>query len=119
PWLWRLHRVHHADVDVDVTTGLRFHPAEMVLSLAMKSAVVAAVGGGPAAVLTFEILLNVSSMFTHANVDLPARIDRLVRRVVVTPDMHRVHHSVRSDECNTNFGFMLPWWDQLCGTYRE
>jgi sterol desaturase/sphingolipid hydroxylase (fatty acid hydroxylase superfamily) len=118
PWLWRLHRVHHADVDVDVTTGLRFHPAEMVLSLVLKGAVVLAVGGGAAAVLAFEVLLNLSSMFTHANVALPAQMDRVARALLVTPDMHRVHHSVRRDECNTNFGFMLSWWDRLFGTYR-
>lgn len=119
PWLWRIHRVHHADVDVDVTTGLRFHPAEMVLSLAIKCGVVAVWGGGATAVLVFEVLLNATSMFTHANLTLPARLDRLMRHVVVTPDMHRVHHSIHRDECNSNFGFNLPWWDRWFGTYRS
>jgi sterol desaturase/sphingolipid hydroxylase (fatty acid hydroxylase superfamily) len=119
PWLWRLHRVHHADVDVDVTTGLRFHPVEMLLSLALKGGVVLVVGGGAVAVLAFEILLNASSMFTHANVALPAHCDRLARRVLVTPDMHRVHHSVHRDECNSNYGFNLSCWDRLFGTYRD
>ena len=118
PWLWRIHRVHHADVNVDVTTGLRFHPAEMALSLAIKWGVVAAWGGGASAVLVFEVLLNATSMFTHANLTLPARVDSLLRRVVVTPDMHRVHHSVHRDECNSNFGFNLSCWDRWFGTYR-
>ena len=118
PWLWRIHRVHHADVDVDVTTGLRFHPAEMVLSLAIKGGVVAAWGGGATAVLVFEVLLNATSMFTHANLAMPARLERLIRQVLVTPDMHRVHHSVNRDECNSNFGFNLSWWDRWFGTYR-
>lgn len=116
--LWRLHRVHHADVDVDVTTGLRFHPVEMLLSLGIKGGVVALWGGGAWAVLAFEVLLNATSMFTHANLALPARVDRVVRRVLVTPDMHRVHHSVNADECNSNFGFNLSWWDHCFGTYR-
>lgn len=118
PGLWRLHRVHHADVDVDVTTGLRFHPVEMLLSLGIKGAVVAAWGGSAAAVLLFEVLLNATSMFTHANLALPAHVDRLLRRVLVTPDMHRVHHSVHTDECNSNFGFNLSCWDRWFGTYR-
>jgi sterol desaturase/sphingolipid hydroxylase (fatty acid hydroxylase superfamily) len=118
PALWRLHRVHHADVDVDVTTGLRFHPIEMLVSLGIKGGVVALWGGGAWAVLVFEVLLNATSMFTHANLALPSRIDGLLRRVLVTPDMHRVHHSVHADECNSNFGFNLSWWDHWFGTYR-
>lgn len=119
PWLWRIHRVHHADVNVDVTTGLRFHPVEMALSLAIKCGVVAAWGGGATPVLVFEVLLNATSMFTHANLTLPARVDRLIRHVVVTPDMHRVHHSVSRDECNSNYGFNLSCWDRWFGTYRS
>jgi len=118
PVLWRLHRVHHADLDFDVTTGVRFHPLEIVLSLGIKIAVVAALGAPAAAVLVFEVLLNATSMFNHGNVRLPAAADRLLRLAVVTPDMHRVHHSIRPEETNSNFGFSLPWWDRLCGTYR-
>lgn len=118
PWLWRLHRVHHADVHVDVTTGLRFHPVEMVLSLGIKGAIVALWGGGATAVLVFEVLLNATSVFTHANLAMPDRIDRVLRRVLVTPDMHRVHHSVNPDECNSNYGFNLSCWDRWFGTYR-
>jgi sterol desaturase/sphingolipid hydroxylase (fatty acid hydroxylase superfamily) len=119
PALWRLHMVHHADLDFDVTTGLRFHPLEIVLSMGIKLAVIAALGPPPAAVLVFEVLLNATSMFNHGNVRLGARLDRALRWLVVTPDMHRVHHSVRSAETNSNFGFNLPWWDRLLGTYRD
>jgi sterol desaturase/sphingolipid hydroxylase (fatty acid hydroxylase superfamily) len=118
PALWRLHRVHHADLEFDVTTGLRFHPVEILLSMGIKLAAVAALGPPAIAVLTFEILLNVTSMFNHGNVRIPLRIDRLLRWVVVTPDMHRVHHSIHPNETNSNFGFNLPWWDRLLGTYR-
>ena len=118
PWLWRLHRVHHADLDFDVTTGLRFHPAEILLSMAYKLAVVAALGPPAAAVLVFEVLLNATAMFNHANLALPQRVDRVLRLLVVTPDMHRVHHSVHPDETNSNYGFNVPWWDRLLGTYR-
>ena len=118
PLLWRLHRMHHADLDVDVTTGARFHPIEIVLSLILKFGVIVAVGAPPLAVLVFEILLNAGSLFNHANLALPARADRVLRWLVVTPDMHRVHHSVEPVETNSNFGFTLPWWDRLCGTYR-
>ncbi len=119
PALWRLHMVHHADLDFDVTTGLRFHPLEIVLSMAIKLAVVAALGPPPGAVLVFEVLLNATSMFNHGNVRLGARLDRALRWAVVTPDMHRVHHSVRTFETNSNFGFNLPWWDRVLGTYRD
>ena len=118
PALWRLHRVHHADLEFDVTTGLRFHPVEILLSMGIKLAVVVALGPPAVAVLIFEVLLNATAMFNHGNVRLPAHVDRVVRWVVVTPDMHRVHHSVRPDETNSNFGFNLPWWDRLLGTYR-
>ncbi len=118
PALWRLHRMHHADLEFDVTTGLRFHPAEILLSMAIKLAVVAALGPPAVAVLIFEVVLNASAMFNHSNVRLPAGLDRALRWVVVTPDMHRVHHSVIPEETNSNFGFNLPWWDRLLGTYR-
>ncbi len=118
PLLWRFHRVHHADLDFDATTGVRFHPVEVVLSMGLKVAVVAALGPPAMAVLTFEVLLNATSMFNHANLRLPAGLDRVLRLVVVTPDMHRVHHSIDTRETNSNFGFSFPWWDRLCGTYK-
>jgi sterol desaturase/sphingolipid hydroxylase (fatty acid hydroxylase superfamily) len=118
PGLWRLHRMHHADLEFDVTTGLRFHPVEIVLSMVIKLAVVAALGAPAVAVLLFEVLLNATALFNHANIRLPARVDRMLRWVLVTPDMHRVHHSVLPAETNSNFGFNLPWWDRLLGTYR-
>jgi sterol desaturase/sphingolipid hydroxylase (fatty acid hydroxylase superfamily) len=119
PALWRLHRMHHADLEIDVTTGARFHPIEILLSMAIKLGVIAAVGTPAVAVLLFEVLLNATSMFNHSNVRMPARLDRVLRWVVVTPDMHRVHHSVVVRETNSNFGFNLPWWDRLFGTYRD
>ncbi len=119
PALWRLHMVHHADVDFDVTTGSRFHTIEIVLSMGIKTAAVAVLGPPVVAVVIFEVLLNATSMFNHANVRLPLAADRVLRWIVVTPDMHRVHHSVTSRECNSNFGFSLPWWDRLLGTYRD
>jgi sterol desaturase/sphingolipid hydroxylase (fatty acid hydroxylase superfamily) len=118
PLLWRLHRMHHADLDIDVTTGLRFHPIEILISLAIKIATVIAFGIPPVAVLLFEVALNATSMFNHSNVRMPAWLDRMARLVLVTPDMHRVHHSVFRDEHNSNFGFNLPWWDWLFRTYR-
>lgn len=117
--LWRLHRMHHADLDIDVTTGLRFHPIEIVLSMGIKLAVVTALGAPAVAVLVFEVLLNATSMFNHANLRLPRPVDRALRWIVVTPDMHRVHHSVVVAETNSNYGFNLPWWDRLFGTYRD
>jgi sterol desaturase/sphingolipid hydroxylase (fatty acid hydroxylase superfamily) len=119
PVLWRLHMVHHADLDFDVTTGLRFHTLEILLSALIKLATVAVVGPAPVAVLIFEVLLNATSMFNHGNVRMPGKIDRLLRWLVVTPDMHRVHHSVVRQETNSNFGFNLSWWDYLLGTYRS
>jgi sterol desaturase/sphingolipid hydroxylase (fatty acid hydroxylase superfamily) len=118
PALWRLHRMHHADLEFDVTTGLRFHPIEILLSMIIKLAVVAALGAPAVAVLIFEVLLNATSMFNHSNVRIPLGLDRILRRLVVTPDMHRVHHSILARETNRNFGFNLPWWDRLFGTYR-
>lgn len=118
PWLWRLHRMHHADLDIDVTTGLRFHPIEILISVGIKIAVVLAFGIPPVAVILFEVVLNLTSQFNHSNVSMPAWLDRAVRLVVVTPDMHRVHHSVLREEHNSNFGFNLPWWDWLFRTYR-
>ena len=119
PTLWRLHMMHHADLDYDLTTGLRFHPLEIILSTGIKMAVVAALGPPAAAVLTFEIMLNGLAMFNHGNIKLPLKIDRAVRYIIVTPDMHRVHHSVILSETNSNYGFNLPWWDRLFGTYRD
>jgi sterol desaturase/sphingolipid hydroxylase (fatty acid hydroxylase superfamily) len=118
PALWRLHRMHHADLDFDVTTGARFHPIEILLSMLIKMAVVAALGAPALAVVVFEVLLNATAMFNHGNVRLPEALDRVLRWLVVTPDMHRVHHSVVPAETNSNFGFSLPWWDRLFGTYR-
>ena len=119
PLLWRLHRMHHTDLDFDVTTALRFHPLEIVLSMLIKLAVVLLLGAPAVAVLLFEVILNATAMFNHGNVGLPPALDRVVRWMVVTPDMHRVHHSVRPEETNSNFGFNLPWWDRLFGTYRD
>lgn len=118
PVLWRLHQVHHADPDYDVTTGARFHPLEILLSMAIKFAVIAVLGAPPAAVLVFEVLLNATAMFNHANVRLPAALDPALRLLLVTPDMHRVHHSTDHVEANSNFGFNLSLWDRLFGTYR-
>jgi sterol desaturase/sphingolipid hydroxylase (fatty acid hydroxylase superfamily) len=118
PVLWRVHRVHHADIDVDVTTGSRFHPIEIFLSLLIKFATIIALGAPPIAVLLFEALLNAGSLFNHANLRLSLGLDRVLRLLVVTPDMHRVHHSDRGAETNANFSFTFPWWDHLCRTYR-
>lgn len=119
PALWRLHRMHHADLEFDLTTGARFHPIEIVLSMLIKHAVIGALGAPAVAVLIFEVLLNGTAMFNHSNVRLPRQIDRVARCFIVTPDMHRVHHSVVVRETNSNFGFNLPWWDRLFGTYRD
>jgi sterol desaturase/sphingolipid hydroxylase (fatty acid hydroxylase superfamily) len=119
PALWRLHRVLHADLDYDLTTGARFHPLEILLSMLIKFATIVVLGPPVVAVVIFEVLLNATAMFNHGNIRLLAALDRVLRWFVVTPDMHRVHHSVEDDECNSNFGFNLPWWDRLFGTYRE
>jgi len=118
PTLWRLHRVHHADLDFDATTGVRFHPVEILISTMLKCAAIVAIGASPMAVIVFEALLNATSLFNHANASLPPRVERWVRRFIVTPDMHRVHHSIEYDESSSNFGFNLPLWDRLFGTYR-
>lgn len=117
PALWRLHRMHHADLEFDVTTGLRFHPLEILLSMLIKLGVVLALGPPAIAVLIFEVLLNASSLFNHSNILLPAKIDAVLRLFIVTPDMHRVHHSILPSETNSNFGFNVPWWDRILGTY--
>lgn len=118
PALWRLHRMHHADLDVDVTTGARFHPGEILLSLGFKFLVIAALGAPAVSVLAFEVLLNATSMFNHSNVQMSESLERVLRCFVVTPDVHRVHHSVLRRETDSNFGFNLPWWDWLFRTYR-
>ena len=118
PLLWRLHRMHHADLELDLTTGVRFHPLEIALSMLIKLVVISALGAKPLGVLIFEVLLNATSMFNHANVRMPLTVDRILRWLVVTPDMHRVHHSIERRETDSNFGFNLPWWDRLFRTYR-
>lgn len=118
PVLWRLHQVHHADLDFDVSTGIRFHPLEIILSMLLKCVVILILGAPPLAVLCFEVLLNATAMFNHGNVRMPLALDGLIRNILVTPDMHRVHHSTRVVETNSNYGFNLPWWDKLFGTYR-
>jgi sterol desaturase/sphingolipid hydroxylase (fatty acid hydroxylase superfamily) len=119
PAFWRLHRMHHADQEIDVTTGVRFHPIEILLSFGIKFGVVAALGTPAISVVIFEVLLNATSMFNHSNVTMPVWLDGMLRWIVVTPDMHRVHHSIIVREMNSNFGFNLPWWDRLFGTYRD
>ncbi len=119
PVLFGLHRVHHADIDFDVTLGSRFHPLEMLLSMIIKLAVVAALGAGATAVILFETLLAVTSLFNHANLRMPHAIERVLRWFVVTPAMHSIHHSAAVTDRDTNFGFSIPWWDRLFGTYRE
>ncbi len=119
PILWRLHRMHHTDLDLDVTSGNRFHPLEIIISMLIKMAAISVLGAPAQAVLAFEVVLNACAMFNHGNIKLPAALDRLLRLFIVTPDMHRVHHSVIVRETNSNFGFNLPWWDRICGTYRS
>jgi len=118
PVLWRLHMMHHADLDYDLTTGTRFHPIEIIISMGIKAAAISVLGAPPMGVIIFEILLNGTAMFNHGNFYIPLGVDRILRLMVVTPDMHRVHHSVLPSETNSNFGFNLPWWDRLMGTYR-
>ena len=118
PTLWRLHMMHHADLDYDLTTGTRFHPIEIIISLGIKATAISVLGASPVSVIIFEILLNGTAMFNHGNLYIPLGVDRILRLMVVTPDMHRVHHSVFPSETNSNFGFNLPWWDRLMGTYR-
>ncbi len=116
---WKLHMMHHTDLDLDVTSGARFHPIEIMLSMFIKVSVVLIIGASPLAVLIFEVLLNVTAMFNHSNVNIPVGIDRVLRLFVVTPDMHRVHHSVIINETNSNYGFNFPWWDRIFGTYND
>ena len=118
PWLWRLHRMHHADPDFDVSTGIRFHPLSIILSILIKMGIIVLLGPPAVAVLLAEIILNVTAMFNHGNIYLPPRVDKVLRLFLVTPDMHRVHHSVNPDELGKNFGFNFPWWDRLFGSYR-
>jgi sterol desaturase/sphingolipid hydroxylase (fatty acid hydroxylase superfamily) len=118
PILWRLHRMHHADLDFDVTTGARFHPVEILLSMILKFAVILALGAPALGVLAFEVLLSATSLANHGNLRVPAALDRVLRWIVVSADMHRVHHSILGEETNSNFGFNLPWWDRLLGSYR-
>jgi sterol desaturase/sphingolipid hydroxylase (fatty acid hydroxylase superfamily) len=119
PLLWRMHMVHHADLDYDLTTGLRFHPVEIIVSMALKLAAIMVLGPPALAVLIFEVTLNATAMFNHSNINIPAAIDRLIRLFLVTPDMHRVHHSVVIRETNSNYGFAFPWWDRIFGTYQD
>ncbi|MFO7987378.1 MAG: sterol desaturase family protein [Desulfatiglandaceae bacterium] len=119
PILWRLHMMHHADLDLDLTTGTRFHPLEIIISLGIKAGAIIVLGAPPVGVIIFEIVLNGTAMFNHGNFFIPLGVDRFLRLLVVTPDMHRVHHSVFPFETNSNFGFNLPWWDRICGTYRS
>ncbi len=119
PFFWRLHRMHHADMDFDATTAVRFHPLEAIFSMLIKSAAIVLFGIPPLAFLIFEIVLSSTSLFNHGNIRLPERLDRVLRWFIVTPDMHRIHHSMREAETNSNFGFNLPWWDRLFGTYRS
>ncbi|MDE2148325.1 MAG: sterol desaturase family protein [Gammaproteobacteria bacterium] len=118
PVLWRLHRMHHTDLDFDTTTGVRFHPLELLLSMAVKFTAIAAIGPSPAVVFLFEVILNATSLFNHGNVRMPRGLDRLLRLAIVTPDMHRVHHSILPNETNSNYGFNFSFWDRLFGTYR-
>ncbi|EQD71553.1 sterol desaturase-related protein [mine drainage metagenome] len=118
PWLWRLHRVHHSDLDLDVTCGIRFHPGEIFLSTLIKLTVIALLGLSAPAVLVFEVLLNATSLFNHSNLVIGASWDRRLRRLVVTPAMHEIHHSAWPGELDRNFGFNFPWWDHWLGTYR-
>lgn len=119
PTLWRFHRVHHADIEFDVTTAMRFHPIELLISMAVKGLMICLIGPPVVAIMIFEVLLNASSLFTHANIRLPAKLDRLLRLAIVTPDMHRIHHSIERAETNSNFGFNISVWDRLFGTYRR
>lgn len=119
PWLWRFHRVHHTDVDYDLTTGSRFHPCSILISAAIKIALVIVMGASAAAILIAEVVLNVTAMFNHSNLKLPQSVDHKLRKILVTPDMHRIHHSTDSIEHNANFGFNFPWWDRIFGSYLD
>lgn len=118
PILWQIHRVHHADHDLDASSGLRFHPIEIAISLLIKSLAVLALGASPESVILFEVILNSCAIFNHSNLKLPQNIDQLLRLLLVTPDMHRVHHSIHRDETRCNYGFNIPWWDRMFHTYK-
>ncbi|MBL8872894.1 MAG: sterol desaturase family protein [Planctomycetaceae bacterium] len=118
PFLWQIHRVHHADHDLDASSGLRFHPIEIAISLLIKCLAVLALGASPESVILFEVILNSCAIFNHSNLKLPQKIDQLLRLLLVTPDMHRVHHSIHRDETRCNFGFNIPWWDRIFHTYK-
>jgi len=117
PMFWRFHRVHHSDLDCDITTGIRFHPFEMIISILFKFLVIISIGAPVLAVVVFEVVLNAASMFTHSNIKIPQSIERMVRLILVTPDMHRIHHSINENETNSNFGFFISTWDRIFGTY--
>ena len=119
PLLWRIHRMHHTDIDFDVSTGVRFHPIEIILSMCIKIFVIALLGAAPLATVVFEIVLSGSAIFSHGNILIPRRFEIMLRRFLVTPDMHRIHHSIEEVETNSNFGFCLSWWDRIFATYRE
>ncbi|GMT42507.1 MAG: sterol desaturase [bacterium] len=119
PFLWRFHIVHHTDLDFDVTTALRFHPGEALLSMLYKMMLVAAIGADAWTVLIFEVVLNASAQFNHSNLAIPQEMDKKIRRLIITPDMHRIHHSIVTNDTNSNFGFFLSWWDRFLGTYRR
>lgn len=119
PLFWQFHKIHHIDQDIDVTTGLRFHPVEIIISTLIKCAAVLVIGIPFIAIVMFEIILNATAIFNHGNINLPDKLDKWLRFIIVTPDMHRIHHSITPIETNSNFGFNLPWWDRLFGTYQE
>ena len=119
PLLWRLHKVHHTDLEFDASTALRFHPLEILLSMLYKAVCIVFIGGNPTAVLAFEIILNGAATFNHSNVNIPADLDKKLRWLLITPDMHRIHHSSKPQETDSNYGFSVSWWDRLCKTYTE
>ncbi len=119
PFLWRFHRVHHADQELDVSSGARFHPVEAVLSMLLKIVIVLLLGAPPEAVLIFELVLNLCATFNHSNIYIAPKLDKWIRAVLVTPDMHRIHHSTIRSECDSNYGFSVPWWDRLFGSYTD
>ena len=118
PLFWRLHQVHHTDIHFDATTSIRFHPLEIIISMAYKAGIVLLVGADAVTTIAFEIVLNGCAVFNHSNAYIPESVDRALRWVIITPDMHRIHHSVDRTETDTNYGFSVPWWDRLCRTYR-
>jgi sterol desaturase/sphingolipid hydroxylase (fatty acid hydroxylase superfamily) len=119
PLLWRLHQIHHTDLEFDATTALRFHPLEIVISMLYKALCIVLIGGNPEAVIAFEIILNGTSTFNHSNVKIPDQADKILRWLIITPDMHRIHHSTAPIETDSNYGFSISWWDRLCRTYTQ